>query len=367
MNPNGSAAAERPMLVMLCTAARGGMRAVVEGYQRDGVFDRWNVVLIWTHDDGPAFTRMRMALSALVRFFALLRSGKVTAVHSHVAMRGSFWRKSVFHAMARRFGVPVLFHLHGSEFKSFYQTQPGWARRFVAREFERANAVIVLSADWQDFVRGVAPAARTVVLPNYVPLPDLAAVNRHGRQSVQLLFLGLVGKRKGVYDLLRAFAQACASQPGLRLVVGGNGEVQQASELAAELGLGERVQFAGWVKGEQKDALLAQSDVFVLPSYNEGLPVSVLEAMSWALPVVTTPVGGIPELIEDAVCGRLVLPGDTTALALTLAELAADPGQRQRLGKAGRERVAAAYSRDTILANLGGLYAKLQSERNTSR
>lgn len=346
---------------MLCTAGRGGMRSVVEAYRRDGLFDRHDVRLIDTHDEGSLGRRLGLAASALWTFVKLLVQRRVTLVHVHMAMRGSFWRKSVFATLARWFGVPVVAHLHGSEMEVFYNTlSPFWQRR-VVDQLEACARVLVLSASWQTFVTRIAPRARVQVLPNYVTVPDEPA-GGHGGPLVTVLFLGVVGKRKGVFDLLPAMALAVEGAPQLRLLVGGNGEVEHARQLAESLNLQQHVQFLGWVAGEQKEKLLRQADVYILPSHNEGLPMSVLEAMSFGLPVVTTRVGGIPELVTDDEDGVLVEAGDVAAIAAALVRLAQQPSERARLGAGARARVQAAYADSTVLPQLERVYAEVSAQ-----
>lgn len=347
------------MKIMVWPSARGGMRSVVEGYAEDGFLAAQDVRLVASYAEGGFVSRQIVALRAFVRVAALLATRSVDLVHIHAAMKGSFWRKAVFAGLARSRGVPVLLHLHGSEMKDFYGRQPPWRKRAIIRQLTRATRVVVLSESWRVFVAGIAPAAKPVVVPNYVRVPDSPA--RGTGRPVTLLFLGLVGRRKGLFDLLEAFARARDLHPGMRLVVGGNGETEAAARQARELGLEDAVGFEGWVGPAEKAGLLDAADVYVLPSYNEGLPMSVLEAMAYGLPVITTDVGGLPELVADGVHGRMIRPGDVAALTAAILELARDPGARRRMGRAGRLRVQDEYSRDAVLPRLADLYASSAS------
>jgi glycosyltransferase involved in cell wall biosynthesis len=360
--PAACALPEGRCVVMLCTAARGGMRAVAEGYQRDGVFRRYRVELLSTHDEGRAWRRMRMAVIALLRLTGLLWRGRVAMLHSHMAMRGSFWRKSALNAWARLHGVPVLAHLHGSELKQFHAAQPRWRRALIRHELESCARVLVLSQGWAEFVSRIAPAARVVEVPNYVRMPVPASATRTDGM-VNVLFLGLVGERKGVFDLLPAFAAALAHGLSLRLTLGGNGDLERAREMVGALGLHDAVVLAGWVQGEHKRRLLESADLYVLPSHNENLPVSVIEAMSFGVPVISTRVGGIPELVRDGVDGILVDPGDIVALTAALVQLGGDAARRRRLGGAARERVQARYSAQAALPALCAVYDEVLSAR----
>jgi glycosyltransferase involved in cell wall biosynthesis len=345
-------------IVMLCTRGRGGMRAVVEGYREGGLFQRYPVRWLVTHDEGSAFRRLSIAVRAYLNLLAMLLAGRVATVHSHMAMRGSFWRKSLFNATARGAGVPVIAHLHGSEFKQFYAALSPRLQRRVSIEFERCHCVLVLSRSWAEFVRSIAPRAHVVEMPNHVRLqpPREFLAPSQGEDVVTVLFLGLVGDRKGVFDLLPALASALQAAPSLRLVIGGNGELDRARAMVTTLGLDKQVQLLGWVTGDQKQAALRSADVYVLPSHNEGLPVSILEAMSHGLPIVATRVGGIPELLRDGVDGLLLEPGDVPALASALVRLATQRDQRINMGQAARQRISEGYCDDVVLPRLYEVY-----------
>lgn len=344
------------MKVMIWNAARGGMRSVVEGYVADGFIAAQDVRLIHSYTDDGFLRRQVVLLEAIVRFAGALATGRVELVHVHAAMRGSFWRKSLFARLARLRGIPVLLHLHGSEMKAFYGSQPPALRAAIARQLVRATRVLVLSESWRDYIEEIAPGARVVVVPNYVALPP--SVTRHPSATVRLLFLGALGPRKGIFDLLQALARAAAAGLPLHLTVGGDGQLAEARRLAVELGLADRVTFEGWVDANRRATLLNEVDVYVLPSYNEGLPMSVLEAMAAGLPVVTTTVGGLPELITSGQDGLLIEPGNVDALAEAVMDLTTDPVRRSSLGAAARARVAARYSRPVVLGLLEEIYVE---------
>ena len=349
---------QKEMILMVCTAARGGMKSVVEGYRQDGLFDKWNIRLISPHAEGSVFLRLSMALKAYIKFVYYLIFCKVSLVHCHSAMKGSFWRKSLFALTARALGVPVLFHLHGSEMKTFYSMQPVILQRLIKWILSRQTKVIVLSKSWLDFVKSVSPKANVEILSNYVDLPDETGLNSDYRahKCIKILFLGFLGSRKGLYDLLPAFKQLIEQECDVELILGGNGEVDKLKALAKQLNIENHVNFAGWVSGDTKLNLLHQADLFVLPSYNEGLPMSLLEAMSYKLPVITTNVGGIPELVRDGVDGLLFEPGDVAALARHMTYLVEYPEIRTQMANACRMNVENNFSKKVIFPKLNQLY-----------
>jgi len=340
---------------MIWNAAPGGMRSVVDAYVADGFVTRHDIQLIAAYGAGGFWARQGLFVRALFAYVRALAASPVELVHLHAAMRGSFWRKAIFATIARRFGVPVVLHLHGSEMKDFYAAQPAPVKRLIVGQLEAAARVLVLSESWKRFVAEIAPRARTTVVPNYVGVPEAAPAR--ARPAREILFLGLVGERKGVFDLLPAFVAARAANSALALTIGGDGAIERAKREAVRLGVADHVDLCGWVDPQRREALLARADIFVLPSRNEGLPMSVLEAMARGLPVIATPVGGLPELIEDGANGLLVPPGDPEALARAILELASDPERRAALGRAARATVLARHSAAVVLPVLEDVYA----------
>ena len=336
----------------------GGMLTVIENYQRDGIFDKWNVQFICSHDDGSAFEKIRIFLNAFFEVFMLLTKGRVALMHCHVSMKGSFWRKFILTSLSRCFGVRVILHLHGSETEIYYQSLPSFLKSIVKTQLTKATLVLVLSESWHSFVLKVAPKANVMVMKNYVSLPEILMIDK-ADNTINMLFLGLLGKRKGIYDLLDALAFSVKKMPELYLRIGGNGDIEQAKAYAHKLGLDPYVEFLGWVGNTEKNQLLRDADMFILPSYNEGLPVSILEAMSYGIPVISTKVGGIPELITDNVSGFLITPGDILDLQNRLERLAGDLNLRNCIGSAGKEIIQQQYAKDIILPKLELLYETL--------
>jgi glycosyltransferase involved in cell wall biosynthesis len=321
------------------------------------------VVYVPTHCDGGAIKKLSVATAALLKFVVLLLTRRPRLIHVHLASRASFWRKTIFLLLARLARVPYVVHLHGAEFHLFYAglRVPG-GQRFIANVFDRAAAVIVLSAWWQQWVRGISAQRHVHVLYNAVVLP--AAIERaHAADCGAVLSLGRLGLRKGTFDLVEAFAGVVAAQPQAQLRLGGDGDLDAVRSRAAALGIGPRVALLGWVSGTDKQRELDEASVYVLASYNEGLPMSLLEAMAAGLPVVTTPVGGIPEAVTDGVEGFLVAPGDVAALRARLALLLADSDLRRRMGASARAKIATHFSSELVGSRLRQIYSEIEGRR----
>jgi len=348
-------------ILMLGTdlATKGGIASVVQVYRDGGMFARYPITYLATHCDGGALAKLRKMCQAYLQFLPQLLGGRIALLHIHVASRASFWRKSVFFWLARLFRVPTILHLHGAEFAVFYGQESGPLRRWLIRAvFNQSSRIVVLSQSWKAWVQSLGTRAPVTAIYNPVILPAQTA-SWSARDPGRVLFLGRLGERKGSYDLLEALARLAPLHAGLRAALGGDGEVEQTAARAAELGIADRVQLLGWVRAEQKEAQLEQAGIYALPSYNEGLPMSVLEAMAAGMPVLATPVGGIPEAVTDGVEGLLVPPGDVAALAQGLGRLLADPALAQRMGTAARHKVEACFSSAAVLPQVERLYQEL--------
>ena len=267
-----------------------------------------------------------------LRMLALRLAGRVDLVHINLSSYGSTYRKLIVTAVARLLGVPYVLHLHGADYRLFWSGKRPWLDSLVRSMFEHAGRVIVLGRVWRDFVAKMGPESRIVILPNATPRPQLA--HRGGGATTHILFLGRIGDRKGVPQLIEALARM-QPLPGWRATIAGDGEVAAAQQQARDLDVAGRIELPGWVDAPRVAELIAVADILVLPSFDENLPVSVIEGMAAGLAVVATPVGAVEDIVSEGETGLLVPPGDVDALAVALTRLVNDPALRARLGKAG--------------------------------
>lgn len=339
--------------------AFGGMSSVVNVYRTAGLFDRFPIVNRPVHCDGCVLVKFTIMLIAYIKFLSMLFRGQVGLLHAHVASRASFWRKSIFFLSAFLFGIPTILHLHGGEFAIFYEKECGSLRkRFVRYIFNKASRVIVLSSTWKAWVQSISTNPQIEAIYNPVLLPKTMPTWAM-RKPGTVLFLGNIRKQKGVYDLLDAAVKVAADYPEFRLLLGGDGEIKQAQIYAENLGIGNKVELLGWIKGADKERYLAEAMIYVLPSYNEGLPMSILEAMAVGLPILSTSVGGIPEAITDGVEGFLIKPGNVDELSIRLSQLIGDTALAQHMGESARHKAEACFSSDAVLLSIERLYTEL--------
>ncbi|MBD2447499.1 glycosyltransferase family 4 protein [Nostoc sp. FACHB-152] len=296
---------------------------------------------VTSHDEGTINHRIKVFSKSVLILIKKLITEKIDIVHIHLSDGGSVLRKAILTLVSLIFSKPVLMHAHGAEFHVTYAKLPKIAQQALNWVFCRCKGFIVLSNNWQDYyVNNLGLNKKIViVLPNPTELPEHIP-DRRNQAKTKFAFCGRVGQRKGAFDLINAFANLTDDeQRQSQLIIAGDGEIEKAQQLVDELDLKEKVTFLGWINSQQRDDLLSKADVFVLPSYNEGLPMAILEAMGWGLPVIATPVGGIPELVITNQNGLLVSPGNIQQLADAMKLVINNEFLRISLGKVARENV----------------------------
>jgi len=333
---------------------RGSIAAVVEAYRAHGLFRHWPIEYIVTHGDGSRSERLLVALRALRRFGELLARERRVAVHLHTAAHGNFWRDLPYMLAAIAARRPLLVQLHGAGFERFYDACDTAGRAVIRFALDRAAAVIVATDSRRSWVRSICRNANAVAVPN--PVAPIEAAPASAQRNT-ILFLGKLQQSKGIFDLLQAVAALRAGIPGVRLVCAGDGERIAVARHAERLGIADAVKFTGWVGPSGKRALLESAAAFALPSYDEALPMSLLEAMSAGVPVIASPVGGIQEVVVDGVTGFLVAPGDTRTLERLLRKVLEDRSLAERIGAAGRQSTRLRYAPERAIPRLEALYA----------
>lgn len=339
---------------------KGGIGYLIYVYEK--YFPVFKYVTTYRMLPSKAALSVYFAKQYLRFFWTLVRDRELRIVHIHGASYGSFYRKFIIFLTAKYlFGHRTIYHMNGSEFKVFFEEGSPFRKRLVRFMVEQTDVMICLSKSWETFFKSNFRMKQIEVLANVVDLPQrpAGASRSLGNGPLKVLFLGLLGKRKGVFDLLDVIrAHRTEFTDRLQLTIGGNGEVDKLEQYIAEHQLEDIVHFAGWVTGEHKQRLLSESDVYILPSYNEGLPLAILEAMSYELPIISTPVGGTAEAVHDGVNGFLVEPGDKEAIYNRLKTLLENPALTRQMGQASGQ-IIERYLPQAILPKLLVIYQNL--------
>jgi len=306
------------------------------------------------------FGRVADALRILWQVAVELLRFRPDLVHVNTSYFWAFLRDGFAIRMARLAGARTLLHLRGGDFPEWAEGSGSVVRSFIRATLRRSDCVIALTAHTQRWLEDELGPERVRLLPNFVRLDAIGAPpDRSARAGapVQVLFVGWIIEAKGVRELL----QAARGLPEARFTLVGPPEPSFAATIEDELrALGDRVRVLPVLPREQIFRLYREADVFVLPTWREGFPNVVIEAMAAGLPVVATPVGAIPEAIEDGRSGLLVPVRDAASLEAALRRLIDDPALRIAIGARARQRVEADFAFESVIAQLAAIYRDVE-------
>ena len=316
---------------------------------------------------------------AAVRLARLIRKVRPHILHTHTAKAGAVGRFAALLAGDAR--PPVVVHtFHGHVLRGYFDPVRARAFRQLERTLARSTtALVAVSPQVRDDLveLDVAPATRFAVVRLGIELDQRVASGSNGRSETRRVLgigegpftVGWIGRMTGIKrtdDVLLAFKSLRERGIDARLCLVGDGpDRAQVERRAHELGLMRETLFVGYQ--EEVSRFFAAFDVFILPSANEGTPVTAIEALAAGKPVVATRVGGIPDVVRDGEDGFLVAPGDVDALAERLAQLATDPELRDRMGDAARARVRERYSVERLVDDVDRLYRSLLEAEGLGR
>jgi glycosyltransferase involved in cell wall biosynthesis len=333
---------------------RGGINSVIATLMESPLSQRYSFVWLSTYDDRGSWRKIVAALRAyLIGPFLIHRAD---IVHVHGVFRKSFLRKLPLVLLAKAMRKRVIYHVHASTFEKAFDGPFAPVIRWMLALVDK---VIALSPIWAAGIKSRCPEADVVTLPNPMALPPRDSVRPCDMKEPRILFLGSLEPRKGFKDLLVSLPAVLATVPRANLVFAGDGDIEGARQLAAELRISASVTFLGFARGERKASELQRAAVLCLPSYDEGVPVALLEGMSNGIPVVATPVGGVPDLICSGENGLLVAPGDIDGLSRAIVSLLTNPALSAGIGNAGFTYVERFHSTKQVCTHLDGIYTSL--------
>ena len=300
----------------------------------------------------------------IIRYLLTLTfNKKIDIVHIHGSSKGSFYRKYLFFGLAKYiFKKKVVYHIHGSMYHVFYQEASPFLQKRIQHFVNQADCLIVLSTWWKDYFMSHFRPQRIRIIPNIVHEVAASYAKEPTSDKIIFLFLGRIGHRKGVYDLIEALRQHREALEGKCLFkIGGDGEVKKLQLLVDQYHLHSLVEYVGFITGKEKEKLLTQSQVYILPSYNEGLPISILEAMAYRMPIIATSVGGIPEVVRHHKNGLLIEAGDQQEIADAIRFFLTNPDKITAYGNQSYDIVSQRHFPAPVIKALDEVYLEALS------
>lgn len=339
---------------------KGGITTVIRNYGKSSFWAEFGCVHFSSTRDGSQAEKLVYVIHRCVVFLWVILTEGPTAISLHTSHGSSFYRKMFYLVVSRILRIPVVLHIHPAGFMDFYRRGSRlrqWLVRLAAR---LSNRVVFLSALQMEAFAEIFPKDKLIVVGNPVDVSAFSSWHSDWcREPCQVLYLGWIIREKGVYDLVDAIPEVARQYPRASFVFGGTKEIERLDRLIAQRGLGAHAKVAGWVEGEERLRLLHTSRMLILPSYSEGVPNVLLEAMAAGVPVIVTPVGGVPSIVQDGMTGIYVQPGDIGAIAEAICRLLGDSEECQRLADNAHREVARRFDIEVIAGQLRQIYGDL--------
>lgn len=337
-------------MVATSRKTRGGITAVLRLLEQSDIWKKYHCHWIETHRDGSKLCKLWYLSTALIEYGILLPFYDI--VHIHFSIKNSARRKYIFFQLAKIFHKKIVIHLHcGTQIDAIWSS-------IYQRMFTKCDVAIVLSGCSKKRIEYYVGKNIDIEVV-YNPCPVVKRFTQNVIKKNYILFSGTLYEGKGYKDLIRAFAKIAKKFPEWKVVFAGNGEIEIGRDLANSLGIGQQVIFCGWVHGEDKDRLFRESQVLCLPSYAEGFPMAVLDAWAYTLAVITTPVGGIPDVAVDGENILLFDSGDVDELSVKLEMIISSNKLRKKISDASRDFSRGMFSLDNFSNSIDAIYRKL--------
>ena len=345
--------------------AKGGMTAVLNVMREDATLNsRVELTFYSSYIEAPFFKKAFYCLRQLLKSFFLYH--KYDVIHIHSTAWASAFRKALYIRAAKLAGKKVIVHLHNAQYVDYYNSLSARKQRFLRRSLQMSDLVLCLSDVLKEACEASIGVDHCAALNNCVDTDKYGRIHEQNQNYPhQLLFLGRVLPHKGVYDLLEVLRRLREDGKPVRCIIAGDGETDKVRVLAASYSLQELIQIPGWVDDEGKLELLGKSTALILPSYREGLPMAILEAMAAGKAIISTSIAAIPEVVEEGVNGWLFQPGDLDALYQILVNFRKNQELCLEMGRKNYEKARFQYSSSKLLDDLYHHYCRTAGNDNT--
>lgn len=340
----------------------GGMWTVVQNYISDKSFClKTNLRYIPSVINSSVAVKILFFMFKYVQIIYTMLFHKIDIVHIHMAERTSVYREGLISLTAKKIGCKVIIHMHGANIETWYNEQTPKRQKLIGKLIGSADKVIVLGENWRPFMKKVVndtENSKVVVVYNAVSLPP---INTYNKDAKHLIFLGMLIKRKGIFDLVDAFENAESNiSSDIRLDLYGSTKTgDEVLKYIKEKHLENRIVYKGWLYKENQPEVFKNTLANILPSYNEGLPMTILETMSYGIPNISTNIAAIPELIVNGDNGFLIEPGDVKSLTLAIIKVCNKAVDLDKISQNAYSTVKRSFSINAHLNKILALYQSL--------
>jgi len=335
----------------------GGISIVSKILYEYLISKKYQILYLESTVEGSFLKKNIYTLYSYLRFMKIVFTKRIILIHIHCASNTSFYRKSLYVILSNILRKKILFHIHPEEFFDFYSRSSKFIQSIIINIFHKIIAIVVLADSIKNKIERILPDKKIFVLNNPVECSKFKCLKIKKRNEI--LYMGWIIPEKGVYDIVEIIPYVIEKHPLVKFVFCGTKEIEKLKLICKNKSIEHNVDIKGWISEKEKTNLLSRSLMLLLPSYSEGLPNVLLEAMASCLPIITTPVGAIPEIIEHEINGFLISPGDREALKEKILLLLNNPALCQRMGRVNKKLVREKYDIEIIGKNLLNIYSQI--------
>ncbi|MGJ5642347.1 glycosyltransferase family 4 protein [Formosa sp. S-31] len=342
---------KKVLIVGTSQNTRGGITSVIKSHMLGSHWENYQCYHIETHIDKSNIHKLFYFINGFTTF--LKKVNNYQLIHIHLSEPVSAIRKLPFFVISKLLNKKTVLHFHSFSPETSLQSNFKWLYQYY---FQNSNNTIAISNYWKNEINklGIQPNKVTVI---YNPSPEVNLIS--SEKEKYILFAGTLNKRKGYSDLIHAFGKIAKNHLDWKLILAGNGEVENAKHLINKLNIKNQAELVGWIADEKKHQIFQKASVFCLPSYAEGFPMAVLDAWAFGIPVICTPVGGLPDIVEEGENALMFQCGDIDKLSEQLEKLIKNDNLRKSISSKSKSLSSTIFNFKSINKQVEVLYKSL--------
>ncbi|WP_349400305.1 glycosyltransferase [Clostridium perfringens] len=342
--------------------SKGGISTITKNYICffNDFYDKknFNVEFIFSYIEGKGIYKIKGFCKEFIKFFK--KKKYIDIIHIHMSRGFSLVREGIFVILSKIFGKKCIIHFHSGKFPSEYKNLNLILKLYIKLIFNICDYIICLNEEQKVLLKNIS-SKKIKIIENSI---NNNIFNNYNSESKEILFLGKVCKEKGVYDLINAISNINEDQ--IKVNILGDGELENLKILIKNKKLTEKCNVLGWVNNDVIDKFLKRSCFLVLPSYHEGMPFSILEAMAYGLPIISTSIGSIPKIITENKNGFLINPGDINDLTEKIIILLKDKELRKFMSRNNKKCIDENYSMEKSMEDIFSVYKEVIKDEENS-
>lgn len=343
------------LMVGPARSVKGGMTTVIDNYFDYGLDKKVELKYIESINDKGKISKFIQEMKGMHEYKKNINNYDI--VHIHMASRRSTFRKLKYLNIAKKYGKKVIMHIHGGGFSNFFENASDKQKKYIVESLNKADYIITLTEEWEMYFKKILKTNNNITrVYNGVLVPE----NFEKKYNSSILFLGRICKNKGIYDLISAIKRVKEIYPDVTLNIGGSGEEEQLTKAIEDNDLQSNIILHGWVNNKEKEKLLIENSIFILPSYFEALPMTLLEAMSYKCIPIVSNVGALPNVVGND--GFIIEAGNIESISDAIIKVLSDVKGYQNIASNGREKIKEKYDIEVHISKINDLYNKVMRD-----